>query len=78
MLRHSEFLRFNDLPVIMGGTGPSEEMDDAAVHDAMIEWLGTPVQQLYIELNRLFRNAHRVPNMTGWVAFYDDLIKHKR
>jgi len=86
ILRYTEFLRYNDLPDVLGGTGPSDEPEsDAGILEGMVEWLNTPVAQLYTELHQLFAEAERrrqfganIPNMRGWVAFYDDLIKHKR
>ena len=61
---------------------------DADVLEAMIEWNAVPIHQLYTELDDLIK-AHQtaqrrwgqpqgIPNMKEWVAFYDDLIKHKR
>ena len=81
MLRHMAFLRYNDLPEVLGGEGPLDEPEgDAGILEGMAEWLNTPVAQLYIELHQLFDESQRrnIPNMRGWVAFYDDLIKHKR
>ena len=74
---YTPFLRQNDLPVVLGGTGnPVMNPTADQLAELTVAWLMTPIEQLYAERGTLLASQPGdVPRLMEWVSFYDALIR---